>query len=231
VRKTLVVIQSNYIPWKGYFDLINLADECILLDDVQFTKNDWRNRNRIKTPRGLIWLTIPVKVKGHLSRTIRQTEVADPGWQRRHWKSIAYNYARAAYFPRYAQQIEALYAQPSSRSLSSINRCFIQGICELLGIRTPLFDSDRYATSDDRNARLIDLCRQSQATDYLTGPAARAYLDEAAFEQHGIHVRYMDYSGYPEYPQLGGPFEHGVSILDLILNVGPDAPRFMKSFG
>ena len=231
MRKTLVVIQSNYIPWKGYFDLINLADECILLDDVQFTKNDWRNRNRIKTPRGLLWLTIPVKLRGHLSRTIRQTEIADPRWPRKHWKSIAYNYARAPYFPMYAGDIEALYAGATSQSLSEINRSFIDGVSKVLGIRTMLRESDRYLLCEDRNERLIGLCRQSEATEYLTGPAARAYLDEPAFRQHGIRVRYMDYSGYPEYPQLGGGFEHGVSILDLIFNVGPDAPRFMKSFG
>ena len=229
--KRVAIIQTNYIPWKGYFDIINMVDEFILYDDRQFTLRDWRNRNLIKTADGLRWLTIPVMVKGRFTQRINETMVSDPTWTERHWKSISQAYARAPYFETYEEKIRNLYTTPSETKLSDINRRFLTTFCGLLGISTLFSWSSDYPASGDRTARLVDLCRLAQATEYLSGPAARAYLDEAMFRDSGIALTYMDYSGYPEYPQLHGPFEHGVSILDLLFNTGPAAPRYLKSFG
>jgi hypothetical protein len=229
--KRVAIVQSNYIPWKGYFDLINLVDEFILFDDRQFTRRDWRNRNIIKTPQGLHWLTIPVRVKGRYEQRIDETVTSESGWSEKHWKTISHAYGSAPFFKQYRDGIGQLYASTGEERLSDVNHRFLDAICNILGIRTRLSWSTDYPTTGDRTERLVNLCRLAEAEEYLSGPAARAYIDTAQFEAAGIGLTYMDYSGYPEYPQLHGSFEHGVSILDLLFNVGADAPRYMKSFG
>ncbi len=228
--KKLAILQSNYIPWKGYFDLINLVDEFILLDDMQYTRRDWRNRNKIKTPAGLSWLTIPVKVKNNYFQKIKDTVISDPQWNRRHWQSIVHNYARAKYFPTYRALFEDLYLTSDERSLSQINHRFLVAICEILGIKTRLSWSMDYQLAEGKTERLVDLCKQAGATEYISGPSAKDYIDEELFRREGIALRYMDYSDYPLYEQLFPPFEHAVSVIDLIFNVGPEASRYMKSF-
>jgi hypothetical protein len=228
--KKVAIVQSNYIPWKGYFDLINLADEFILFDDVQYTRRDWRNRNKIKTPHGVIWLTIPVRVKNKLSQTIKETIVSDPEWNQKHWKAIVHSYSRAKCFRNYKGLFEELYLGAEDRFLSQINYRFLTAICEILGIKTKLSWSMDYKLVEGKTGRLVDLCKQANATEYISGPSAKGYIDEALFKAGSIELRYMDYSGYPEYDQLSPPFEHNVSVIDLIFNVGPEAPRYMKSF-
>ena len=230
MSRKIAIVQSSYIPWKGYFDLINLVDEFILFDDAQYTRRDWRNRNRIKTSNGLMWLTIPVQVKGRYRQKIRETVISDPEWNRRHWKSIVHNYAGAKYFHTYRELFEDLYLGCNERFLSQINYRFLTAICEILGINTKLSWSMDYRLMEGKTERLVDLCKQSGATEYISGPAAKCYINEALFAEQGIALRYMDYSGYPEYNQLFPPFEHNISIIDLIFNEGPDAPKYMKSF-
>jgi hypothetical protein len=228
--KSVAILQSGYIPWKGYFDLINKVDEFILLDDVQFTRRDWRSRNLIKTPQGPAWLSIPVEVKGKYDQRICDTRVADAGWGRRHWSTIRHNYARAPHFAEYEAVFSALYLGDLPPLLSEINRRFIDAICGILGIHTRKRWSMEFSVSSDRNDRLIELCTAVGATRYLSGPAARDYLDEPRFKAAGIEVRWMQYAGYPEYRQLYGPFAHGVSVIDLIFNVGREARSCMLSF-
>ncbi len=230
MSKKVAIVQSNYIPWKGYFDLINLVEEFILLDEVQYTRRDWRNRNKIKTPNGLMWLTIPVTIKGRYFQRIRETVIADPEWNRRHWKSIGHNYSRAKCFYEYRELFEDLYLGCSERFLSQINYRFLSAICEILGINTKLSWSMDYRLIEGKTERLVDLCKQAGATEYISGPTAKGYIDEELFRQEGIMLQYMDYSGYPEYDQLFPPFDHHVSIIDLIFNEGPNAPTYMKSF-
>jgi WbqC-like protein family. len=230
MSKTIAVVQSNYIPWRGYFDLINSVDEFILYDDVQYTIRDWRNRNIIKTSSGPLWLTIPVEVKGKYLQKIKDTRISDPTWGRKHWASIIHNYSRAKYFPMYKEFLEDLYLRSEEKLLSQINYRFIVAICQMLGIRTSISWSMDYNLVGDKTERLVHLCKQAGATRYLSGPAAKAYLNEDLFERESIVVAYMDYSGYPEYDQLYSPFEPRVSVIDLILNEGPDATRYMKSF-
>jgi hypothetical protein len=227
-RKRTAIVQSSYIPWKGYFDLIRSVDVFILLDNVQFTRRDWRSRNRIKTRHGLAWLSIPVHTRGLYTQLIQDTTTSDPDWGRRHWQTIRANYAKAPYFDLYADRLAALYEHPSPR-LSEINHAFITAICEMLGIATPIIWSSEYETRDAPSERLIDLCHAVGGTEYLSGPSASNYLDAAAFEAAGIAVQFADYSGYPEYSQPHGPFEHGVSVLDLLFCTGPRALELMKT--
>jgi hypothetical protein len=228
--KSVAIVQSCYIPWKGYFDLINLVDEFILYDDRQYTRRDWRNRNRIKTPQGPQWLTIPVEVKGRYDQRIDETRIADPDWTDRHWKTLMHNYASAPHFDDYRDTIESLYRTTTDPRLSAVNRTFLEAISKILGIRTRLSWSTDYGAEGSKTERLVNLCRAAGATSYLSGPRARGYMDEGLFEEAGISLEYMDYDAYAEYPQLHPPFEHAVTVLDLIFNTGAQAPRYMKSF-
>lgn len=228
--KRVAIAQSNYIPWKGYFDLINLVDEFVLYDDMQYTRRDWRNRNLIKTPNGPLWVTIPVEVKGKYLQKIKDTTVSDHSWRQNHWRSVQHGYARAEHFKAYKDVFEDLYLNSSEVFLSQINYRFVTTICEILGIKTKITWSMDYRLIDGKSERLIDICRQAGGTEYVSGPAAKGYIDEQLFQNEGIRLRYMDYSSYPEYSQLYPPFEHGVSAIDLIFNEGPHATKFMKSF-
>ncbi|MDG4475135.1 WbqC family protein [Thiovibrio frasassiensis] len=225
--KKVAILQSNYIPWKGYFDLIRSVDEFVLYDDMQYTKNDWRNRNKIKTREGVAWLTIPVRQET-LAQTIRETKISNPLWHKQHWKTLAQNYAKAAHFKEYKDVFAELYLGGTEVYLSEINRKFITAINALLGITTTIRCSSEFTLAPGKSERLLALCQSLGATSYLSGPAASDYLDVAIFTEAGIAVEWMDYSGYPEYPQLFPPFEHGVSIVDLLFNQGKNAINFMK---
>lgn len=225
--KTVAIIQSNYIPWKGYFDLIASVDEFIIFDDMQFTRRDWRNRNKVKTPNGLKWLTVPVEVKGKYEQAIRDTKISDPLWAASHLKSLKLNYARARYFEQIWPFVEALYDKPSE-NLSELNVKMIKEICSFLGIGTKISKSWDYTILDGKSERLASLCRQAGGDIYVSGPAAKDYLDESVFERQHMAVQWFDYAGYPEYEQLWGEFEHGVTILDLLFNCGDDAKNSMK---
>jgi len=229
-KNKIIITQSNYIPWKGYFDSIALVDTFILYDDMQYTRRDWRNRNLIKTSQGLKWLTIPVEVKGKFFQKIRDTKVSDKKWVKDHLKTIQFNYARAAFFKDVFPFLEELYIQAEKLNyLTEINYLFLRNIADFLGIHTPIQFCWEYPyTSQDRNERLLQICQLAGATDYYSGPAAQNYMDISLFEKNNIKVHWLDYSGYLEYPQLYPPFEHGVSIIDLLLNIGIEAPKYLK---
>jgi WbqC-like protein family len=230
MNKTCAILQSCYIPWKGYFDMVNSVDEFIVYDCVQYSKNDWRNRNRIKTPSGTQWLTIPVSIPHGLRTRIDEVVATDPAWAKKHWNALVCNYGRAKYFSLYESDLAKLYQNIESNSLSQINWLFLQHVCKLLSISTRLSNATSYELDEDRNMRLVKLCQQVSASVYLSGPAAKAYLDVDLFLKHNITVEWMDYSSYPEYGQLFPPFDHEVSILDLLFNQGSNSHAFMKSF-
>lgn len=222
----VAIIQSNYIPWKGYFDIIHDVDTFIFLDDVQFTQQDWRSRNRIKTSNGLLWLSVPAGTNKH--RLIHEVRLADAAWQTRHWRSICQNYARAPYFDLYREFFEELYLGRRWESLSEMNQHFIKRIAvEYFDVKTCFRDSREFVLQGRKLDRLLDLVRQIGASSYLSGPAAREYIDDERFREANIELVYKDYSGYPTYQQPHPPFEHGVSILDVLFNVGPDAPYYL----
>ena len=223
--KRVAIVQSNYIPWKGYFDLIAATDEFILYDDAQYTRRDWRNRNQIKTPQGVQWLTVPVRVKGRYHQSIRETEIDGTDWAEQHWTRLRQNYARAPHFARYAPELEALYLHSRHDTLCALNLAMLTWINRQLGIATRMSSSSDYRLEGDRTDKLLNLCLQAGATEYLSGPAARDYLDESRFAAAQVAVRWFDYPAYPPYAQLWGEFVHGVTVLDVLFHCGPDAHR------
>ena len=184
--KTVAILQSSYIPWKGYFDLIRRADEFILFDDAQYTTNDWRNRNQIKSQNGLLWLTIPVK--NNFGQKIKKAAVANDRWRERHWKSIEQCYHKAPFFDRYKEIFRRLYLESEEIYLSQINYQFIAAICDILGIKTKISWSMDYKLIEGKTERLIHLCKQAGATEYISGPTAKGYVDETQFEKEGIKL-------------------------------------------
>jgi len=224
--KKVAILQSNYIPWKGYFDIIAAVDEFILYDDMQFTKNDWRNRNKIKTPKGVEWLTVPVG-QG-ISRRIRDVEMSNSLWQHKHWKTLAANYRRAPFFFEISSLLEPIYLGQNHLNLSVFNRTLIEAICGYLNIDTVIKNSWDYTIGDGKTERLVSLCLQSNACEYFSGPSAIDYIKQEFFIKEGINVSWINYDGYPEYPQLWGEFCHGVSIVDLLFNCGQNSSRYMK---
>jgi hypothetical protein len=231
MAKRIAIVQSSYIPWKGYFDLIRSVDEFVLYDDMQFTRRDWRSRNRIKTANGLHWLSIPIDVKGKYDQKIGDARVAGHGWAEKHWQTLRHAYARAPYFKRYEASLEEGYAAMAGRDrLSDINHGLLRLMCEALEIDTPLTWSMDYPQVEGRTERLLSICKAANATHYLSGPAARGYLDVGLFEHMGVTVSFAEYAGYREYPQMHGPFEHAVSALDLLFNVGPDSGDYLLAF-
>ena len=225
--KTIAILQSNYVPWKGYFDLMRSVDEFILYDDMQYTRRDWRNRNRFKSPDGVRWLTIPVQVKGRYLQRIDETLVSDPDWAGKHWSTLRAWYGRAPFFDRYRPALEEVYLKMTEPNLSQINRHLLKVLAELLGIGTPITWSTDYVARGSKTERLLSLCQAAGATCYLSGPAAREYLEEDRFQAQGIEVQWMSYEGYPTYDQMYPPFDHHVSVLDLLFNVGDEAPRYL----
>jgi hypothetical protein len=223
---SVVVLQSNYLPWKGYFDLIHDADLFLFYDDLPFTKNDWRNRNRIKAAAGAEWITVPVGRS--TSRRICDVEIRDPAWQARHWKTLGQNYGSCPHFGRYRGFFEEFFLGRRWTNLSEMNQFLIRRIAEdFLGIRTAIGDSRSYVLAGQKQDRLLDLLRQAGARRYVSGPAAKSYVEPARFTDLGIELVWKDYGGYPEYPQRFPPFEHSVSVLDLLFHAGPDAPWYI----
>jgi hypothetical protein len=231
MSKTIAIIQSNYIPWKGYFDIIDGVDEFVLYDEVQFTKRDWRNRNVIKTANGPLWLTIPVVTKGKFEQAIDATEIAEP-WAEKHWRSLEMSYRKAPGFEKVvAAGLKDAFKLDGERLISDVNRKLLQWVCGYLGINTPLTNSRQYAGEGAKSERLLQICQGAGADKYISGPSAKAYLDLDLFTAAGVAVEYKSYEGYPEYPQLHGPFEHAVSILDLLFNVADNPKHYIKQSG
>lgn len=228
--KKVAVLQSNYIPWKGYFDILHDADLFLFYDEVQYTKNDWRNRNRIQTPRGVKWLTLPCGYD--ISRKIEEVKFnsAIP-WQEEHYRALTRNYCRAPYFHLYHDFLQSIYLWRRWEYLADLNRCIIKTIArEFLHIDTVIENSDLFFSEGRKSAKLLSLLKSTGADAYITGPAARNYLDEAAFARAGIRVLWKDYSTYPPYHQLYSPFTHTVSILDLLFNTGENAPYYIWGY-
>ena len=216
----VVILQSNYLPWKGYFDLINDADIFVFYDEVKYTKNDWRNRNKIYSVNGEHWLTIPI-TKDAVKLKISEVKMLDTAWQEMHFKSIYYAYKKAPYFFQIETLIHEVYLEKKWDYLIDVDRYLIEKIARMLGIQTRFEDSKKFDLTGERVERLISILLQLKATHYISGPSAKDYLNgsEHLFQENGIKLIYKDYSGYAPYPQMREPFLHAVSILDVLANV------------
>jgi hypothetical protein len=223
----ICIIQSCYIPWKGFFDLIGRCDEYVVLDSAQYVKRHWHNRNRIKTANGIEWLTIPVITKGRFEQPIDQVEIEKP-WADKHWRALELAYNRAPFFEQLAPTVKSWYERAEKEMrLTDVNAIFLHSIVGLLGLRTRIIRDTAYPAEGSKTARLLNIARTAGATHYLSGPSARNYFDEAIFKAAGIRTEWISYEGYPEYKQLHCGFDHAVTAIDLLFNTGPEARRYI----
>lgn len=221
------VIQSSFIPWRGYFDFIASVDAFVFHDDIQYTKGDWRNRNKIKTAKGTEWLTVPVSYKC-VSQLICETRIDySTSWGKKHLSLWQAHYRTAPYF-EVANDILSPLTCTEDKTISQLNIRLIRRVCSYLNIATPMVVSSELALEGRKTDRLICLLKKLGATCYLSGPSADAYLEKEAFRRNGIRLEYKSYD-YSPYPQLWGPFEGTVTVLDLIANCGPDARSHIRS--
>jgi hypothetical protein len=220
------MIQSNFIPWRGYFDFIDDVELFVFYDDVKYTPRDWRNRNRIKTRDGAVWASVPVI---HDSGTLIQDARIDYSnrWVEKHVRTISIAYAKASYFGAYANQYFAI-LQQQLPTISDLNIALCKWIMSSLGISTQTVRSREFGISGDREHRPLLILEALKCTCYLSGPAARPYTNAEAFRLRGIGLEYKQYE-YPEYPQLHSPFVSDVTVLDLLFNCGPEARKYLKS--
>lgn len=220
------VLQSNYIPWKGYFDIIHDVDLFVFYDDVQYTKRDWRNRNIILTSNGPQYLSVPVIAKRET--LIYECKIADVKWQRKHYQALLTNYAGAPYFCQYKDFLEYVYLERQWDYLYQLDRYMIETISkEFLGIHTVFKDSREFESHGAKDDKLFSLLRSIGCDTYISGPAAKDYMDVQRYTGNRIQIIWKDYSGYPAYPQRFEPFDHQVTILDLLFNTGGDAPYYI----
>ncbi len=219
--RTCVVLQPGYLPWLGFFEQMYRADEFVFLDDVQFDKHGWRNRNRIKGPAGPQWLTVPVRVSGLAQPTIREVEI-DPTqarWPAKHLQALRTNYAPCPFFDWLYPEIETVLTQPWMH-IAELDIELVARLCEKLGIQRQCHRSSVLGVGNDRCERLIEICRKLDCSHYYSGAAAREYMDLAAFADADITVEFQDYA-HPVYPQRYGSFISHLSIVDLLFNCGP----------
>jgi hypothetical protein len=226
---TCAIIQPSYIPWRGFFHQIQKSDVFIFYDDVQYDKHGWRNRNRLKFPTGVQWLTIPVNAKGNVTEHIAINQVRvlwDRPWHRNHRQTIYFGYSKAPYYRKYAPLLDQFYCQ-KPEFLADFTVDTTITLARELGIeKTRFLRSSTLSATGAKSDRLLEIMVPLGVTHYISGPAARAYLELDKFAAAGITVEFMQYD-YPEYQQLYGTFDPQVSILDLLMMTGPDAPRYI----
>ena len=222
MKKKIAILQSNYIPWIGYFDIINSVDDFVIYDSVQYTKNDWRNRNLIKTANGPIWLTIPVVTSKLGNQSIREAKISGSLWTKKHWKSIEMSFVKSPFFEMFRDEWFSWYEEAGELDrLHEVNVLFLRGICKQIGIRSNiLLDSDISYSGRTPTEKLVSICDSLGADTYITGPAGLNYLDKDSFSERKVQLEVMDYGHYKTYKQGHGEFTSNVSMLDLLANLG-----------
>lgn len=224
MSKMVSLLQSNYIPWRGYFDIIRESDLLIIYDDVQYTKGDWRNRNRVKTEQGTIWMTVPVQYSFAQCAPIMETKISyESDWIAAHSKLLHRSLGAAPYFdeifPRFCKILGEKH-----ETISQLNVELLKWIMGLLEIKTPVRHSHEYDPQGRAGERVMDVLKKSGATSYLSGPNAKAYLTSEPFLREGIELYFKSYQ-YREYEQTHLPYDPAVTILDLLCNVGIQRAR------
>jgi len=224
----VTIHQPNYLPWPGFFNKWMQSDAFVILDTVQFHKNDWQNRNRIKSINGASWLSVPVHF--HFPDAISEVQIADMNWAKKQMSSIRQSYAKAPFFAAYWPEIEAILSA-QWRSLRDMNMALIRLLGRMLGCHAPLYmASDLPVTEQDPTMRLIALCRLLQADGYLSGSEGRNYLLQHRFREHDIAL-WFQHATAPVYPQLHGDFIPYLSVIDLLFNVGDEATKTVREMG
>lgn len=220
--------QPEHLPWIGFFNKMAQCDKFVLLDHVQFKKNYFENRNRIKTANGPMWLTVPVKLTGRFGQTMREVEVADNSvWITKYLKTIEQTYGRAPYFKDVRETVFPVF-ETEPKMLFDINRGLIEALAAYLEINTERLFSSTMQLGDARKADLIlEICKNAGAKTYISGPDGRNYLNLGHFQDAGIKVVYHDFT-HPVYPQRNGDFASHMSVIDLIANSGPDSRNIVR---
>lgn len=218
----LAVLQPGYLPWLGFFDQMNRVDVFVYYDDVQYTRSDWRNRNRVKGPQGPVWLTVPVLHTARFGQMILEAEIDNRAdWARKHRETLRIHYRRAPHFERYWPILDEAYGQRWER-LVDLDLFLLERIKDALGISAATHRSSALGIGGARVERLLAICRHFGATSYLTGDAAEDYLEPEPFAAGGVEVEYQRYE-HPAYPQLYGDFVPYLSVVDLLFNCGPES--------
>jgi hypothetical protein len=224
--KKIAILQSNYIPWKGVFDMMNKVDVFVFFEDVDFTKRDWRTRNKIKTPEGEVWLSIPVK-KSSRGTKIYEIEISqETNWQEKHYQTIVQYYKKAKFFSEYKWLLDKIYLEKKWENLSEFNIYVNTLIARELGIKTEFINSKDLETNGTKDDKLIEIIKKLDGDFYLSGPAAKDYIVNEKFKKEKIELAYIEYK-YPEYTQLYGEFNHYITILDVLFNCGKEAPKYI----
>lgn len=224
------VLQPSYLPWLGYFDQIARSDVFVFYDDVQFDKHGWRNRNRIKSANGIHWLTVPILHKGRGLQSIDSVEISNKSrWQDKHLRSIGQAYAGA----RYRDEVCALLRSCLMRDwtlLAELDIALVRAVCGYVGLDRDFVRSSTLGITGEPSERLLRICRHFGASRYISGNAAKDYLNLGLFAKEGIAVEWQDYV-HPEYPQLHGSFESHLSVVDLLMSVGPKSMDVISRAG
>lgn len=223
----VAILQSNYIPWKGVFDMINQVDTFVFFEDVDYTSRDWRTRNKIRGTNSDTWLTVPVK-KAPRGTKISEITIVQDNWAKKHKKTIVQSYSKAPYFEEYKYILDEIYDRKWS-NLSEFNIYTTKLICKVLGIECKFVNSKDLASEGKKDDKLLSICEILGASEYLSGPAAMDYIDPEKFLQKNIKLSFINYSKYREYDQFHGGFEHYVSVLDLIFNCGDNAKYYIEN--
>ncbi len=216
---TIVAIsQSNYLPWKGYFQLISKADIFVFYDTADFTKRDWRSRNKILGPNGLQWMSIPVG--SNRGKSIQEVLLPEGEWRENHLETIRRNYSKAPCINDVMSIVLPVYEDKTITTLSSFNQSLIQQICAYLDIETKFRNASEFKHVGDRVEKLISICHQLDATIYLSAPAAKNYISDE-FDRTELILEWMEYGPFDPYEQNIEPFSDYVSIIDTIAALGP----------
>ncbi len=223
----VTIHQPEHLPWLGFFDKVRQAQKVVLLDSVQFEKNYFQNRNQIRNKQGPLWITVPVLGKGRSDQLIKDVEIDNTQhWRRDAWRSLEMNYRRTLYWGEYAPYFQELYEQEWTR-LVDLNLSILKWLAEKLGLRREFVRSSEVACEGKGSELLLNLCKKTGATAYLSGAHGKDYLDPALFAAAGIDVRYQDFK-QPMYKQLYEPFVPNLSAVDLLFNHGPDSGRILE---
>ncbi len=226
--RKIAILQPNYIPWKGVFDLASRVDVFVFYDDVQYTVKDWRNRNIVKSPNGPIWLTVPVLSKGRRDQLICDALIdLESNWQEKHLKTLVNCYSKARFFRQYEYLLQELYLGTKWERIAELDIHATRLLARALDIEVEwVIASDLAQVGSKDGEKVLNICNLLRCDYFLNGPSSRAFMNERLFTERGVSLDFIEYD-YPEYPQLFGSFVHQVSVLDVLFNCGPEARQMV----